>query len=278
MRILAAASVVLLTAGPAYGGAGDWSACPYSSVRLVVAEEAVGGRDTLRVGVQIRLEPGWETYWRTPGDAGVPPVFDWSPSNNVGAVRLEWPLPERLEQSGIVTYGYHDEVVFPGIVTVEDGDSAVRLSLRLNYAVCRDVCIPVETTAVLDIPSAGGVANPAFGKLIERFAATVPRAPERGGITVERVNLREGREESLEILARAGIPMTAPWVIVEGPPGLSFQQVGTRLLGGGRRALIRALVKSAGRAPTGLANADVTVTLIDDGVAVERTLPAEPAD
>ena len=276
MRIPTAVAAALLAAGPALGGAGEWAAHPHSQVRLIAAEAAVDGRDRLRIGVEIRLEPGWETYWRTPGDAGVPPAFDWGGSSNVGLVRIEWPRPERLVQSGMVTYGYRDEVVFPAVVTVPDGGRAVRLRLALDYAVCREVCIPVAAEAALDIPAAGGRADPEPGARIERFAATVPRAPAPGGITVERLTLYPG--QFLEILARTGAErFESPWVIVEAPGGVSFGGAGARLLARGQRALFRAALPSPD-AVRALAGAAVTVTLIDGDRAVERTLPADPAD
>jgi DsbC/DsbD-like thiol-disulfide interchange protein len=67
--------------------------------------------------VELQLAPGWKTYWRSPGDAGIPPSFDWSGSENVKSVRLHWPAPEVFEANGMQTIGYHERLVLPVEIT-----------------------------------------------------------------------------------------------------------------------------------------------------------------
>jgi DsbC/DsbD-like thiol-disulfide interchange protein len=95
-------------------------------------------------GVRITLAPGWKTYWRAPGDAGIPPEFDWSGSENVASVTPLWPVPHVFWQNGMRSVGYADSVVLPLIVMPEDRAKAVRLSGRMDIGVCLDVCIPVS--------------------------------------------------------------------------------------------------------------------------------------
>lgn len=91
-------------------------------------------------GVVIDLLPNWKTYWKVPGDAGIPPQFDWGGAD----VTVHYPVPGRHEDASGVAIGYIDRVVFP--VEVK-GDGPV--SLKMFFAVCKDVCIPANATASL---------------------------------------------------------------------------------------------------------------------------------
>jgi DsbC/DsbD-like thiol-disulfide interchange protein len=147
----------------------------------------------LRAGVEIRLKAGWKTYWRYPGDAGVPPRFDWSGSENLAAVEVKWPAPERfVDESGAKSIGYHGDIVFPLGVRPTDPARPVRLKLKLDFAVCEKLCVPAEAELLLEIP-AGESAS--LG-LLDRFAQRVPPRVSLGentnGISITRVSLERG--------------------------------------------------------------------------------------
>ena len=112
-----------------------------------------GGR---MAAVELQLAPGWKTYWRSPGDAGIPPSFDWSGSTNVKSVRLHWPAPEVFEANGLQTIGYHERLVLPVEITPEDPSRPVRLSLVMALGVCDEICLPatLELTSELTAPGA----------------------------------------------------------------------------------------------------------------------------
>ena len=118
---------------------------PYTQLvetSIITGWRTVGGTHT--AGVEIRLAPGWKTYWRSPGDAGIPPVFDWSDSQNLAKVLMSWPTPEVFLLSGTRTYGYENRVVLPISVVPRRLGEAVHLSGLINLGICRDVCIPVQ--------------------------------------------------------------------------------------------------------------------------------------
>ncbi|KUP91655.1 protein-disulfide reductase DsbD domain-containing protein [Tritonibacter horizontis] len=96
--------------------------------------------------LHLRLEEGWKTYWRAPGDAGIPPRFDWQGSRNVADLRLTWPTPEIFLTSGLRTIGYHHELVLPVEITPRDPGQPIRLKGRMELGLCKDVCIPSELT------------------------------------------------------------------------------------------------------------------------------------
>src|SRR5438552_1656004 len=84
-------------AAAAEEAASAWVRNEHAALRLIAAATATGNADTIQVGLQFELRPGWKTYWRSPGDAGFPPRGDWSRSSNVADVSVAWPAPERFE-------------------------------------------------------------------------------------------------------------------------------------------------------------------------------------
>ncbi len=108
------------------------------------------------VGLRIRVADGWKTYWRSPGDAGIPPRFDWSGSDNLAAVRIHWPRPEVFDQGGLRSIGYAGEVVLPVELFPRDPSQAVQARGDADLGVCREVCVPVRAAfgpGVADAPA-----------------------------------------------------------------------------------------------------------------------------
>lgn len=116
-----------------------------SKVRLFAAgPQNDTPESVLTAGVQIKLEQGWHTYWRSPGDAGIPPSFDWSNSTNVKKVEILYPAPHRYKDPFGDSVVYENEVIFPVLVTPKDKSRPVTLNAKLGYGVCKDICKPGE--------------------------------------------------------------------------------------------------------------------------------------
>jgi DsbC/DsbD-like thiol-disulfide interchange protein len=148
---------VTIAAGPAPAHAEDassWASDLHSQARLIAGTNAPR-TPTLRAGLDIKLAPGWKTYWRYPGDSGVPPRFDFAASRNVKDVQVLWPAPERMADGAGQSIGYHDRVIMPLRVTPIDPAQPVLLDVKLDYAVCEKLCMPVQAAAKLAlVPSA----------------------------------------------------------------------------------------------------------------------------
>jgi DsbC/DsbD-like thiol-disulfide interchange protein len=153
---------------PAFSFVANAGTGPHYSARLIGGETAEG---TWRAGLDITLDKGWKTYWRVPGDAGVPPQFDWSRSRNVKSVTVLWPAPKRFVDHSGETIGYKDRVVFPLDVVAEDKGQTIDLALDAFLGVCEIVCIPVK----LDISLVQSAASAGDASLIAAFAARVPQ-------------------------------------------------------------------------------------------------------
>lgn len=127
-------------------------------VRILPGWRAADGRHV--AALHFTLAPGWKTYWRAPGDAGVPPQFDWRGSDNLKGVQVTWPTPKPIDQGGVRTIGYTDELILPLYVAPARQGGAVRLSGRLDIGVCKDVCLPVTLDVAQDLPASAGKPDP----------------------------------------------------------------------------------------------------------------------
>jgi DsbC/DsbD-like thiol-disulfide interchange protein len=167
----------LLIATPVQAGdASPWAREPQSAMRLVAGASLPGPPAVRHAGVEIDLKPGWKTYWRYPGDAGVPPRFDWTGSVNVAEVRVGWPAPHGFETEGMVSIGYKGRVLFPLAVVPKDPAQPVTLTLSLDYAVCETLCVPAFGKAVLALAVAGGAHDPAIRQAVATVPAPAPHA------------------------------------------------------------------------------------------------------
>jgi len=125
--------------------------------------------------VELQLAPGWKTYWRSPGDAGIPPTFDWSGSENVKSVRIHWPAPQVFELNGMQTIGYHERLVLPVEITPKDPSRAVSLSVSVELGVCDEICLPASLSLASDLTSPGS-PDPAIQNALAQRAATAREA------------------------------------------------------------------------------------------------------
>jgi DsbC/DsbD-like thiol-disulfide interchange protein len=173
--------------------ASPWQRDGHSAVRLLAGSRSGA---VLLGGIAVQLQPGWKTYWRTPGDSGVPPRFDFSKSENIEAVTVLWPAPAKFDDgAGGHSMGYHDQVVLPLRIVAKNADKPVTLRAGINYAVCEKICIPIEANAELGFTSVASTEDSAL------FAAldTVPKPASIGDpnpLTIRDVK-RDGKSSVL---------------------------------------------------------------------------------
>ena len=180
-----------------------WQTDTYSAIRLIAGEHFADAR--WGAGIEIRLDPGWKTYWRYPGDSGVPPRFDFTQSTNVQSVKLLWPAPHRFTDESGNSIGYKDDVIFPIEITPQDPQKPVTLRLALDYAVCEKLCVPAKGNAELAVSEA---AIPTTGLALSAAAERVPKRAEVGdGATV---GIRAVRRETQDGHDRVVVDVAAP--------------------------------------------------------------------
>src|SRR6266566_4155625 len=205
----------LIAAGNASAAedASRWDGDARSAVRLI-AGSAAGS--VLRAGVEIRLKSGWHTYWRYPGDAGVPPRFDFSESQNLKSVEVLWPAPQRIPEQGLVTIGYTGDVILPLAIVPQIRGEPVKLRLKLDYAVCETLCVPAEGKAELVLT--GGASS--HEAVLVAAEARVPKKlalGEGAALAVKSVRRDNAGGRPRILVDLAAPPATEIALFAEGP-------------------------------------------------------------
>jgi len=195
-----------------------WDDDAQSSARLIagLARAETGGRQ-FRAGVEIKLKPGWKTYWRYPGDSGVPPVFDFSNSQNVKTVTVLYPAPMRFaDGAGGSSIGYTGNVILPLHVVPQDAARPVTLRLKLDYAACEKLCVPAQAQLELALTGAASAQEHALSEA----EARVPKLTEIGdrGVPAIRAVRREAGPGKPRVVVDVSVPAGATVVLfAEGP-------------------------------------------------------------
>ena len=210
--------------------ASPWQRGPHAAVRLLAGSRS---GPVLLGGIAVQLDPGWKTYWRTSGDSGVPPRFDFTKSENIEAVTVLWPAPTKFDDgAGGFSLGYHDQVVLPLRIVPKSNDKPVTLRANINYAICEKICIPVEASAELKFSSVASTEDSIL------FAAldTVPKPASVGDpnpLTIRDVE-REGKskvlvdvispdQKAVNLFVEGPTPdwgLPVPKLLEHGPPGV----------------------------------------------------------
>lgn len=151
----------------------------------------VAETDGLWAMVDIKVAPGWKTYWRNPGDAGIPARFDWTGSINLKAAYVSWPAPKRFHDGYAFSIGYGEPgVVLPVRIEPENPDRPVSLSLQLDYAVCERICIP-ERAELSGFVRAHPADRPRDRRLVAALASVPRDSLNDGKPTIADVSLAD---------------------------------------------------------------------------------------
>lgn len=215
-----ALSMVLVVGTTAPGPAADasqWDGDQRSAIRLI-AGIAFGerGARVLRGGIEVKLAPGWKMYWRYPGDAGVPPRFDFTGSKNVSAITVLWPAPQRFSQDGSNLIVYKGDVILPLRIVPEKPDEPVMIHLKLDYGICEKLCILVEAKS--ELPVSGDATS--YELALAAAEAQVPRQVaigEGGALSIPSVRREVGSTRSRIVIDVAAPDASSVDLFVEGP-------------------------------------------------------------
>lgn len=214
--LLSALLLSPLLAGPAL-------ADPAANVRLLIGGVADGRIDA---GLAIDLPEGWKTYWRTPGDAGIPPSIEANGSTGVTPIVVRFPAPERFDEAGLTAVGYTSSVVLPIEARLADPAKPGRIALTVMIGLCHDICVPFETHLEAEV-GPQGATDAATAAAIAAARAKVPQPAEAGRPpSVARV-AREAGPNGPRLVAEVAMPREVAKhdVFVEGPtPDWSLPQ------------------------------------------------------
>lgn len=214
-------------------------------------------------GLALDLAAGWKTYWRRPGEAGIPPQFDWTGSQNVKSVRIHWPSPVVFHTNGMLTVGYKGGVVLPLEVVPIDPNLPIHLQTRVDMGICKDICMPAHVNVSADLAAPGGDEA--------GIRAALKARPESGGqagvagvsCTVEPIT------DGLRLTASIAMPARGQEEVVFEPSDPAIwvaEAVTTRQAG--VLTSVTEMVASSG-APFALDRSGLRLTVLGDGRAVE---------
>lgn len=261
----------LAVSGAVYAAESEEFASPAVTARLISAQDGISPTtQTLSAGLALDLAEGWKTYWRSPGEVGLPPKVDWSASRNIADVTFLWPAPERFTAFGIENFGYHDEVVFPVQIALEQPGQAAELNAQVQILVCADICVPLEFDLMLSVPQGAGVDQESADS-IAKFSARVPTEGADTNITTSGSFLNaEMTEVTFEFTTP--IPFDNPDIFVELGDGTALGRPDIRLGDQGRTLWAQVPILALNEASL----TDPTVT-ITDGVQRALTVVTDAA-
>lgn len=211
---------------------------------------------TQMAALRLDLAPGWKTYWRAPGEGGIPPRFDWSGSDNIGGVAFHWPMPEVFDINGMRTIGYRHELVLPIEIRPADASRPVSVSARIDLGVCEEICVPVTVDIAADL---GQTARP--DPVILASLDRMPEAGPKAGLSASRCTAEPIRD-GLRLTSHLTLPQVGPdeFAVVElADQSVWVSQADTRRAGGDLRAT--ADLVPANAKPFALDRSSVRITI-----------------
>jgi len=268
-RRTAAATMLALTSlmsAPWPAAAQSGMAVPQGLEGVALIEGWRRADGTHVAALEIRMAPGWHTYWRAPGEGGIPPVFDWSGSANLAGVAYEWPTPLVFDTYGMPTIGYEGALVLPLMMRPKDPEAPIDAELELFFGVCKEICVPAG--AQVSARLAPG-AVPQGRARIERALAQRARTAAEAGVTEVacRIEPSDSGYELTAALTFAAAPGPDHVAVVEpGHAGLWVAMPETRTEG--RQLIARARVEPI-EPGAWIDRQRLRVTVLGDGTAID---------
>ncbi|WP_112311714.1 protein-disulfide reductase DsbD domain-containing protein [Pseudogemmobacter bohemicus] len=219
---------------------------------------------TRMAALRLDLAPGWKTYWRSPGEAGIPPSFDWSGSVNLKSVRIHWPAPTIFHTNGMQTIGYKEQLILPVELTPEDPSRPIRLVVNMDMGICRDICLPAEVDLDADLTMPG-----ARDPLIDAALAKRPKTGKEAGLSAITCAV-EPISDGLRLTAKVTVPALGrnEAVAIETADKSVWVSAATATREGKVLTAVADLVPPSGQ-PFALDRSGVIVTVVSDKDAAE---------
>jgi len=175
MKTLLCATALATAASDAH--AGDPFPVPVTAQLIEGWQQPDGTRIS---AIRLTMAEGWKTYWRAPGDAGIPPEFSWNGSRNLAGVAISWPAPQVFSQNGMRSVGYSHEVTLPLSIAAQQTGEPVEINLQMDIGVCKDICVPQTLMISGTLDTMATVPVPAIAAALAEQPYTAKEAGARG--------------------------------------------------------------------------------------------------
>lgn len=252
---------------------------PHAAIRLLSPVVATGKGASVDAAIEVKLVDGWKTYWRTPGDAGLAPTFDWAGSENLASATVSYPVPHRFTTFDLDNYGYHGTAVFPVKLNLTEAGKAVTAKLKLGLLVCSDICIPETYNVDLSLPS--GESAPSENALWFDAAKTAVAVESESFISAWLESDIENKTNLVVLMKTDAAPSSEADLFVEHASSASFAKPIISYDATAGIATFKTNARTAetlAQIHTALSAAPVAITFVDDNKGIEGkvTLQAAP--
>lgn len=249
-----------------------WADNEGGRMRLVALAPDAGGK--IRAALQIEPKPGWITYWKEPGNSGIPPQITIAPESGVTLDAIAYPVPKHFFNGAIEDIAYDGPVTLPLSLTAA-GKGPVTIDAAAFIGICKDICIPFQANLQLKLGPAIQ-SHPEEEAILQAADARLPKPPSQDfDVTAHAMSL-DRKTLSLDLVLPnegPGEGKAAPDIIVTGPSGYAF----TKQIGGKRDGATFKVAISIGKLPKDydMAGKQWSVLVIDGKRAMETTLAFE---
>lgn len=270
MRVFVRLLFLLLSMLPAsaWAAASPWQHSDELSVRLISGTEGTEGQAEIMMGLELQLAEGWHTYWRSPGDAGMPPSFDTGKSKNLETLEVLYPLPIRYSAMGMDTIGYKGRLILPLKISLKEAGQPLNFNARLDLLICSDLCLPKTFSLSLDLPATGGATHSTEYHLIEKALERVP-ATDNPSLQITDV-IRNAK--SIHVKIKSEQKLREPDVLIESDKNYAFSPPKKQVGPTGQTATFVFDLLSDLTEGESLAALPLTLTAIDGDNAIEQRL------
>jgi suppressor for copper-sensitivity B len=264
-RLCTPSLLALLASAPAFAAIGEWQGQGPAKVRLISA--GIDGDGRIAAGIEIALEPGWKTYWRSPGDAGIAPLTDFSASTNItGPVEVAFPVPHRYDDGFSVTNVYENHTVLLVDAAADDPQASTKLTAALDIGVCAEICIPEHYDLALDVEPAA--PDPEAAAILAEARRSLPGQPLPGVFQVDAIKRTGGDDKRPQFEISIVAPEAAKTeIFVEGPVDW-YPSMPTLVSSDGTRATFSLEFNRLG-SKTEIGGNVFRVTVLSDAAAIE---------
>ena len=259
---LTAAALLSMSPAPAKAGSGVVGLEDIAQVEVLQGWRTKSGAHMS--ALRITLAPGWKTYWRAPGDAGIPPQFSWTGSDNLRAVQFHWPTPDVFYQNGVRSIGYKSRVVIPMEMTPVTIGGDIKVRGEIQFGVCEDICLPMTVDLTADL-GVNGHHDPVIAASLKDQPINAKTAGVRN-VACEIEPIADG----LRVTATIGLPKrgSKDFAIMEFADQTVWVSEATAKRSGGTLTVTSDFVPP-NAAPFIMNRSDIRITILGDNRAID---------